>query len=114
MERTASAKVAACRGIGEHTCTKYVPNHFKIMASGFLFFTPKGQKRNSHLIHLSRFCWLALHFYTFSKMAKNTFFWDFLPRSSRKLESILYFRIRILRGKTYRNQLLFFKCQNLF
>ena len=67
--------------MGARTRTKSVPNHFKFMAPGFMFITPKGQETNIHFIHLRRFYWLALHFYTSSILAKNTFFGTFDPVS---------------------------------
>ena len=72
--RSASTKVEACGGIAARTCTKSVADQFKVIAPGFLFFTPKGQEPSFHFIPLRRFYWLALHYYMSWKMSKNSFF----------------------------------------
>ena len=65
---------------GEGTHNKKAPR-VMVMASGFVFFRPKGQKPSFNFIYLRRFYWLALHFYTSSKMATNTLFGTFDPVS---------------------------------
>ena len=47
----------------------------------FWFLTLKGQEPSFHSIPLRNFYWLALHFYTSTKIAINTIFWPFDPVS---------------------------------